>query len=156
MAEDPVRECFVCLEGGGVLLTGLCACTTRAVHLKCQRKMLKKSPKRRESLAELLSCPVCKVPYKNVHLASRRHLTRDGMIVGLSALISSLCLTAGAWELWLYEHEETKWIWAQIMGGVFLTLGAFGAVFGGIAYYKRRSPKLFAKVTCVRLSKTIR
>jgi len=155
MAEDPVGECFVCLESGGVLLTGLCACTTRAVHLKCQRKMIKKSPKRRENLEELLSCPACKFPYKNVHLTSRRHLTKDGMIVSMSAIVSSLCFSAGAWELWLYEFEQTRWIWAQILGGVFLTLGLVGAVFGCVAYYKRRSPGLFAQVTCVRLSKTI-
>ena len=36
----PAPECFVCSEEGGVLLTNICKCVDRHIHVECQRRMM--------------------------------------------------------------------------------------------------------------------
>ena len=50
-------ECFVCAESGGELLSNICACRGRHVHLACLRKMRQQTP------AHSDRCAVCLSPY---------------------------------------------------------------------------------------------
>ena len=62
--SDAGAECFVCLRGEGTLLTGICACRTLAIHKACQQKLVR-------SKGDTL-CGVCKKPYRNVTVTSKR------------------------------------------------------------------------------------
>ena len=50
-------ECFVCAESGGELLSNICACRGRHVHLSCLRTMRQQTPAHSER------CAVCLTPY---------------------------------------------------------------------------------------------
>ena len=56
LAEAP--ECFVCTESSGVLLTDICSCKHRHVHLACLKQLRRCTP------AHSGRCAVCLAPYR--------------------------------------------------------------------------------------------
>ena len=94
-------ECFVCLSGEGKLLTGICACRTLAIHKACQQKLLR-------SKADAV-CGVCKAPYRNVTVESKRQLRPR--IVAMTCLMwfnTCMCLSAG---IYLSSHiGDPSWM----------------------------------------------
>ena len=150
--ENPGRECFVCLESTEPLLTGICACTERAVHLKCQQKMLRTSPRKQEGVQAFTTCPVCKVAYTNVTITMYHRPSPHGVVIVLAFVISALCLLAGGAEFCFYAMEEGTWEGTRILGAVFVTLSVLALAYGIIFYYRYRSAGLLVKNVRVRAS----
>ena len=98
---DAAAECFVCLSGDGKLLAGICACRTLAIHRACQQKLLR-------SKADPV-CGVCKTPYRNVAVASKRRLRpRVLATTCLCWLNTCICVSAG---IYLSSNiGETPWM----------------------------------------------
>lgn len=77
VGDDEGLACFICFESGpgpavhgrpGELpKTGLCACTTLAVHLACLESFINAGEADAKPLSTLLACRVCKTPYSVTH-----------------------------------------------------------------------------------------
>lgn len=92
-AEPPADEppaCFICFDTGPATIvdgrprdmprTGLCQCTTLAVHLKCLESFVNTSEDVGTSFQTRLCCRVCKAPYRVTH-----HIRHSPATVALSA-----------------------------------------------------------------------
>ena len=66
--EGPIAICYICYDSdeSQPVLTGICACTSLAVHAKCQEKML------RFRQNSDWNCGVCRQPFANVELKDER------------------------------------------------------------------------------------
>ena len=116
-----MTECFVCLGNEPPLLTGLCACTDRAIHLACQRALLRKMPD------ECAECAACKTPYTNVEKRVFRIFGPLAVIVLLLVGMFVIAATSGMLMILLYgdtqqskKQEGRLWM----VGVAMLLLGA--------------------------------
>tara|TARA_Y100000817_G_scaffold119799_1_gene93862 strand:+ start:4136 stop:4633 length:498 start_codon:yes stop_codon:yes gene_type:complete len=106
--SESKQECFVCLTAEGKLLTNLCKCTDRAVHLGCQRKMLQRGVQR--DVEQQMRCPVCKSKYANVRLEKRRQLSRSGVLAITGGFSSTLTGMAAITEFYVFSSvEDAPW-----------------------------------------------
>ena len=65
------QTCFVCEEDtDDALLHDVCQCTSRSIHLECQRKLVALTP------SHAKCCAVCKASYRNVRIKTSRRLSR--------------------------------------------------------------------------------
>ena len=99
--EEPTApECFVCGEEGGVLLTNICKCVDRHIHVECQRRMMA-LPRHRGV------CAVCAAPYKNVVIQQRRRISSWGWLSIMGCIMSIVTLAMAAIEITLYHLDRT-------------------------------------------------
>ena len=96
----PAPECFVCGEEGGVLLTNICKCVDRHIHVECQRRMMA-LPRHRGV------CAVCAAPYKNVVVQQRRRISSWGWLSIMGCIMSVVTLCMAAIEITLYHLDRT-------------------------------------------------
>ena len=96
-----MTECFVCLGNEPPLLTGLCACTDRAIHLACQRALVRKM-----AATDASECAACKTPYTNVETRVVRTCGPHAVILLLPASMFLSASSGGPGELWIYAHTE--------------------------------------------------
>ena len=123
-----MTECFVCLGNEPPLLTGLCACTDRAIHLACQRALVRKM-----SATDAAECAACKTPYTNVDTRVVRTCGPHAAILLLLVLMFLSASSGGAGELWIYTHTEAGGrkhgrIWMVGVGMVLLAAGVTSGV----------------------------
>lgn len=117
-----MTECFVCLGNEPPLLTGLCACTDRAIHLACQRALVRKMP-----AIDAAECAACKTPYTNVEKRVFRIFGPLAVIVLLLVGMFVIAATSGMLMILLYgdtqqskKQEGRLWM----VGVAMLLLGA--------------------------------
>ncbi len=126
-----MTECFVCLGEEPPLLTGLCACTDRAVHPACQRALVCKAPKADTRFASV--CGACKREYANVRVCAVRRPSRVAALVGMSVLLALVALGGGVAELVCYRtlsrKERTAFVWMVALGVFLIVLGLFAGAF---------------------------
>lgn len=82
-------ECYVCCErDGDDLRNGLCDCTDRRLHIRCQRKLL-------ATTSQDGNCTVCKARFRNAMCVVERRLNRRWVcaqsVVGASYVGLLLC-----------------------------------------------------------------
>lgn len=123
-----MTECFVCLGNEPPLLTGLCACTDRAIHLACQRALVRKM-----SAIDAAECAACKTPYTNVDTRVVRTIGPHAAILLLLVLMFLSASSGGAGELWLYTYTEAGErkhgkLWMVAVGMVLLAAGVTSGV----------------------------
>ena len=119
-----MTECFVCLGNEPPLLTGLCACTDRAIHLACQRALVRKM-----SAIDAAECAACKTPYTNVDTRVVRIIGSNAVIVVLLIFMFLSAVSGGASELWIYAHLHEDGgkhgkLWMVAIGTFLLALGS--------------------------------
>ena len=63
-------ECFVCASGEecGPLVTDVCACKGRVMHVSCQLRMIESCTQWRHAEPEHPTCPICLQPYSNARV----------------------------------------------------------------------------------------
>lgn len=111
-------ECFVCLRGEGTLLTGICACRTLAIHKACQQKLVR-------SKGDVV-CGVCKTPYRNVAVVSKRHC-RPRVFVMMYLCFNNTCITLSA-GIYLSSHiGDPAWM-PLLVAAMFALAVGFGMV----------------------------
>lgn len=89
-------ECYVCAEADDTVLTNLCNCHDRPIHLHCQKKLL-------ATVSKDGTCTVCKTVYKNIRVRKKIRINYGalslklgyGMLMGLTS-VSVLFLLAHA------------------------------------------------------------
>ena len=123
-----MTECFVCLGNEPPLLTGLCACTDRAIHLACQRALVRKM-----SATNAAECAACKTPYTNVDTRVVRTCGPHAAILLLLVLMFLSASSGGASELWIYTHVEAvggkrSKLWMVAVGMLLLAAGVTSGV----------------------------
>jgi len=123
-----MTECFVCLGNEPPLLTGLCACTDRAIHLACQRALVRKM-----AATDAAECAACKTPYNNVDTRVVRTCGPHAAILLLLVLMFLSASSGGAGELWIYTHTEAGErkhgrLWMVGVGMVLLAAGVTSGV----------------------------
>lgn len=94
-AEDE-EVCYICLESGGELLSGICLCKSR-VHATCQLRAMATAAATPGLQAERCThCTVCKAPFSNAELVQTRcHLTQRGQFgVAVTGLLLVGTITA--------------------------------------------------------------
>ena len=70
--------CYICLEEGGELLTGICLCKNK-VHAACQLRAMVTAAATPGCEERCTHCTVCKTPFSNAELVhTRRTLTQRG------------------------------------------------------------------------------
>eukprot|EP00966_Prymnesium_polylepis_P122859 2840441-Prymnesium_polylepis.1 len=96
-------ECFVCCEDGDEepVLTNLCLCSDRALHLGCQRRLLKEVEASQGGV-----CAVCRAPYSNV-VQTRRVNTLGALLY--ASLLAALVLLF-SWQLHAFLWMPTDLI----------------------------------------------
>lgn len=124
-----MTECFVCLGDEPPLLTGLCACTDRALHPACQRALVRKTPKADTQFASV--CGACKQQYANVELRWVRRLSPRGIVVAMATALSVVSLGGGVSELVCYgqlaKREVRAFVWMVALGVFLLGVGVCSA-----------------------------
>lgn len=123
-----MTECFVCLGNEPPLLTGLCACTDRAIHFSCQRALVRKM-----SATDAAECAACKTPYNNVETRVVRTCGPHAAIMLLLVLMFLSASSGGAGEMWIYADSEdaaTKEgrLWMVGVGMLLLAAGVTSCV----------------------------
>ena len=123
-----MTECFVCLGNEPPLLTGLCACTDRAIHLACQRALVRKM-----AATDAAECAACKTPYTNVETRVVRTCGPHAVILLLLVLMFLSASSGGIGELWIYTHTEAGEIkhgrlWMVAVGMLLLAAGVTSGV----------------------------
>ena len=63
-----MNECYICTDVFPPLISDVCMCKNRFVHLECQKKLV-------ATLEKEGKCGVCKVHYRNVTITVDRHLS---------------------------------------------------------------------------------
>ena len=123
-----MTECFVCLGNEPPLLTGLCACTDRGIHLACQRALVRKM-----AAADAAECAACKTPYNNVDTRVERTCGPYATMLLLLVLMFLSASSGGASELWIYTHIGTVGgkhgrLWMVAIGMLLLAVGVTSGV----------------------------
>lgn len=128
MSED--LECFVCLSSEPPLLTGLCLCTSRALHPQCQRALLRNTPKACSAAAS--TCGACKAEYANVRQRSTRRPSAVALVAALALLIAACSFFGGALEVmsFVYATRPRDVVWMLALGVVLLAIGCAAGSFG--------------------------
>ena len=114
----PPPECFVCASSEGVLLSNICKCTDRYVHLECQRRILALSSHRGQ-------CAVCAAPYNNVVVQRTRHVSSWGWLSIMGCVMSAVTLLMAAIEGVLYHLDPD----AALPSSYLIIAGALSLLF---------------------------
>lgn len=127
-----MTECFVCLGNEPPLLTGLCACTDRAIHLACQRALVRKM-----AATDAAECAACKTPYNNVDARVVRIIGSNAVIMVLLIFMFLSAVSGGVSELWIYAHLHEHGgkqgrLWMVAIGTFLLALGS-AALSAGVS-----------------------
>ena len=82
-----MAECYVCAGSDPPILHGLCACTDRFIHARCQKRLI-------ETIEFDARCSVCKTRYRNTHVTLRRRVNVRYYLghLAMGALFSSAIL----------------------------------------------------------------
>ncbi len=106
--SGPWEECFICAEVAPVagLVTDVCACRKRFMHVACQRQMLEKSAFAHGGPNQAPSCPVCRREYTNARLEYTRTLSAEGKLCVVLILCNVLLVVCAVVELRAWAFGE--------------------------------------------------
>eukprot|EP00966_Prymnesium_polylepis_P270358 6245341-Prymnesium_polylepis.1 len=133
------QSCFVCEEDtDDTLLHDVCQCTSRSIHLECQRKLVALTPSHTEC------CAVCKARYRNVRVQTSRRLSRrlGAWCVPFIAISFGCLLIVSVFQLYVALTRRSRiHLTMSLCFLCFLAASSFAMFLNRSAFF--RMPPLF-------------